>query len=319
MQIPKQQAYHIANYLYKGVFEENYPALNIQIGENADIGISRVGKKTVLYVQYMGKTDKLAKEKSFNKEINIEELSEMVVNIVAMSSMLKDVTFDMSRTPIIPTATTVQPVHQEQPQTSIPVADSIDADSIIDNMDSTSSIEKHKAYEHEANELNNDVSITELPNNDNRSEEKSFLEEPISDELEPEESTKKINYERKDNLSMDNTKILQEQSPIKSNNAPLPLRLTNTSDEKLAGRFRFSISEQSYLFRTLGSDEEIKEKMAHVASAIVDFDKECAIEHYISLISTLFLLYDKDIAKMASDLQIDERDILLAVYEKTNS
>lgn len=75
------------------------------------------------------------------------------------------------------------------------------------------------------------------------------------------------------------------------------------------------ITNNSYLVQVMGDNKETLDRMTKVNERLIALDKGKATELYVRGLTALVSLYDNDIEHLAKDIKIDERDIILALYE----
>lgn len=75
------------------------------------------------------------------------------------------------------------------------------------------------------------------------------------------------------------------------------------------------ITNNSYLVQVMGDNKETLDRMTKVNERLIALDKGKATELYVRALTALVSLYDNDIEHLAKDIKIDERDIILALYE----
>ena len=309
MTITFEQAGHIARYLSIGLFEKKYREICIDIGEAATIGAVKKGLKNILYVKKNGKLDKKARTRAFTNNITNQEMAELVAEIIENSELLADTKLDMRKIPVIiakePDQETLPEVKMEEYLEEEEYVPHEQENDIPDDSDYLDEEDEYTPIESEDNpsvkctkEIIDGEEYTtvgeEIKNDDEQQAPDSDDEENLFD-------PDSISYDEDDNIYLEQ----EEKSSESGNNMQIMVQQkTHTT-----------ISKQSYLLQVMGDDDKMNEKMQSMINRLVSLDKGKVTELYIRGLMTLIQLYSNNIERLAKDLDIDERDIILAVYE----
>ena len=309
MTITFEQAGHIARYLFIGLFEKKYREICIDIGEAATIGAVKKGLKNILYVKKNGKIDKKARTRAFTNNITNQEMAELVAEIIENSELLADTKLDMRKIPVI--------IAKEPDQETLPeekMEEYLEEEEYVpheqenDITDDSDYLDEEDEYTPSESEDNPSVKCTkeiidgeeyttvgeEIKNDDEQQAPDSDDEENLFD-------PDSISYDEDDNIYLEQ----EEKSSESGNNMQIMVQQkTHTT-----------ISKQSYLLQVMGDDDKMNEKMQSMINRLVSLDKGKVTELYIRGLMALIPLYSNNIERLAKDLDIDERDIILAVYE----
>lgn len=309
MTITFEQAGHIARYLSIGLFEKKYREICIDIGEAATIGAVKKGLKNILYVKKNGKLDKKARTRAFTNNITNQEMAELVAEIIENSELLADTKLDMRKIPVI--------IAKEPDQETLPeekMEEYLEEEEYVpheqenDITDDSDYLDEEDEYTPSESEDNPSVKCTkeiidgeeyttvgeEIKNDDEQQAPDSDDEENLFD-------PDSISYDEDDNIYLEQ----EEKSSESGNNMQIMVQQkTHTT-----------ISKQSYLLQVMGDDDKMNEKMQSMINRLISLDKGKVTELYIRGLMTLIQLYSNNIERLAKDLDIDERDIILAVYE----
>lgn len=339
MQISNSKALHLANYLGKGALVEKNREISIQIGEKSEIGISKRGRKYAIIVKYAGKYDRTAHVDMFDEKISIEELAASIKKSIEKSVALANVELDMRKVPMI-----TNPVEEQQQESFFSSAeqelDAVDNNVEDDLSDFAGMFDENENPETAENEANwsapeeieeepdepepevpdvpaEEEELPELPE-----EEASVIDDqPDFDDFDADEeyyrSEEDMAVDMDEEISADPDEESKDENRDKINETiDKNLNILLNREHLLPSRPIVSIAENSYLYQLIGDEEEIKEKMARICEQLADMDRELITSFYISALSSLLVLYENDIERLSNDIQIDKRDIMLALYER---
>lgn len=319
MTITFEQAGHIARYLSIGLFEKKYREICIDIGEAATIGAVKKGLKNILYVKKNGKLDKKARTRAFTHDITNQELTELVAEIIENSVLLADTKLDMRKIPVI---IAKEPVQEALPEEDLEECqeeeeyvpheqknDSADDSDYLDDLD------EEEEYIPIESEDNPSVKCTkEIIDGEEYTtvgEELESNEEPQTSDADEEEDLfdpDSITYDEDDNIYLEQEENADESVKTSSESG-------GNMQIMVQQKTHTTISKQSYLLQVMGDDDKMNEKMQSMINRLVALDKGKVTELYIRGLMALIPLYSNNIERLAKDLDIDERDIILAVYE----
>lgn len=355
MRIDNEKAVHLASYLGKGALIEKNREISIQIGERSEIGIGKRGRLYAIFVKHDGRYDNSARVARFDEKISIEELATLIKTSIEQSVALSNVELDMRKVPMITNPITnpdleqadfYKPVEQkidevddlsdfadmfgesdEEEQNDINET-SADENASMHDFDNESHdlsgednvVENEEGFDfddidEESEDVNNESDNEEINEDksddiDNVSDEDDFA---ADDEYYDEENGMAVAMDEAVDESEPDHKEEREEfdSKIDKN-----LDVLLNKEHLLPSRPRVSVADNSYLYQLIGDESEIKEKMARICDQLADMDREIITTFYISALSSLLALYDNDIEKLSEDIQIDKRDIMLALYER---
>lgn len=321
MNINTNEAYHIGKYLSLGIFEKGYRELSIQIGEGAEIGAKKHGRNYILYVKKNNKLDKKARVNSFNKNIELESLAELISEIIESSMYLSDTVLDMKKVPILKNPITVpeevlteddeedeyipQNAHVPAPVNAADDLEIEDLDDLENIGDDDTALEGFES-DNEIGSIEEETEPEDLPQEETAYEEN----EEITEEM-------PVQYEHTV-IDGEECITLGEEIASEDNECDFTNEETAnvTNDTVLVTtKHHTTISKQSYLLQVLGEDEDIQKKFLNMINRLISLDKGKVTELYIRGLMALMAEYSNDIERLAEDLDIDERDLILAVYE----
>lgn len=314
MQVTLDQALHIAIYLHKGAFKERYRDICVPIGDESVIGIEKRGRKNTIYVKRNDKYDKSIRLPLFDSTISMDDLTGYVVTAIENSKHLRDVELNMSKVPA----------------PSIEALNALKRETIVEETAETESAEEAAYYE--ANELPQDDEeitpeepVTREPEPSSKPEEDyfddvdDFEEEPDPDimpvHMDDSDIPPAENYPTEDEKTMEPAEEFENSlsnTTVDNISSDIVADDPKTRDAAMLQK----IQHESYLNNVITNDlVDLTPDVTKIFKKLSERSPERATQIYINSIMYALELYNYDAVQTSEDLEIDMRNISIALLE----
>lgn len=323
MQLTKDQALHIAIYLYSGAYKDKCQDISINIGEGKEIGIKSTSKRSALYVKKDGKADKSAMVEPFDATISIKDLAKNIMAITENADTFKGEKLDLSSLPVIP-EDVLNSYEDDFDDVDTDIHGDENADYFVAE-ENENTAEDDDYYEPGADNetIIDPETATETPAENIKEEdfilvgEMAFSDEDLNnifddadtgnvpDPLEVTVShhvaVKEKETEPQEDKKMENKKITVKSADVK-----------NADDATVQ-----AISDNSYLY-TLMTDGrvDLSDEVTTIFKKLKEVSPERAAQVYITGVLYALDAYGNDAEKMSDDLDVDMRNISIALLEQ---
>lgn len=305
MKIETKEALHVANYLAKGAFEKSYPDISISIGENAFIGLRKVGKRRYMLYIKIGVKQQTLKQRLFSAEDSVNDMAVAISNAINANADLTNIEFSLDlRIP-------QDDIESDEDETN---ADSLtssdDEDDDADELDDElNEIEDDEDDEDDDDETEEDDSGDWQLNDVNDDEDESESESNTSDEDDFKNDESSDDFQKK--YERFNENEAETMNELSTDNMLYPAHALKNNDGTLTG-----VDPGKIRLHDIIEDDVVENNMERIVSKMLELDKELITNIYVDAASRLLALYEDDIHKMSSDTGISMPDILLASYER---
>jgi len=351
MTLTDKEARYIAKYVKKGIedsYKNNYTNIEINIsGKNGILGAKRKRNCWILYVKTDDKIDTSAKAPAIpvdiikkNKSIVIsnDDILLSLITIIESSVSLKNMELDLKKIPLLDEED-VEDSLSENETSAATVAleknssiedDIFEEDINIANENKTS---KESLENYSENDIKTSPNTTEESKiNKEDTEETKNVEKPLK------EDTISFGYEEEDDdfeLEFDDD-FLSESEPDEIQTATDYNKDENNIDEiiphnyssisnivnfrlnnKILDSLNVKVDENSYLYNLMGNyPQKYLEIMNNMNQVLMEQDPLMATSLFIDNLNRILALNDNNVEKVSDLINIDKRDIFLAIYEK---
>lgn len=334
MIINEQQATHLARYLLKGIndsYSSKYKAIEINICKTGVIGVLKKRHCWILYIKYNGKLDKHAKAPVLHDYPSLPDVINSVKTIISNSSALANEIMDMSRIPIFDTHTDSDIIDLDKTDIGVvPKKEDIESDETEQNevevSEDLTELEEENEELIEEEEPTATVAveedISELLEDD---EEEPLAEQSQSEYMTAEEVLAEENdssyTEEIEESDEDYFEKQAEENDSQSTEVSDELNIDSlvkfTMENNVSHLSGASVEDNSYIYALMHTNpERYFESANKIMQYLVTNSQKDAAMFYINNVNRILEIYNNDVDKLAEELEIDKRDILLAIYEK---
>lgn len=323
MKITQKQALHIAIYLYKGVTDRMIKDASIPIGKDAVVGFSKHGKKCHIYIKVEKKYDATAHGVTFPlpvEENAFGDVVDFVQEAIENSEMLRNIDLDMSKVPN-PSIDFMK----DHPELEMADMDSVDMDSDPlpmqeddlqeegwpENEEVTSNDADRSTETAEHNEIEEE--FDKLVANSTSNIQDNDLEE-IDSSLEEEFEALDKGVDKRNTSSEKKVFSDSEGEKTAMNYSSTELRRYDKKHDEATSLQR--IEQESYIHSVMSSGFDFSGEASRLFNKLVNVNPSKATDIYINLVCHLMPEYDYDAVKMSQDVDVDRRNIMLAMMEK---